>query len=204
MTDFARFLEIRKLYEMLLPKWMDEYNHTGNMMHNPYYIDFQSDFTPIEQSVWCDIRGAGLPFYPQIPVLNYFVDFGCPFKKIAIECDGYQWHDSKRDRIRDSRLAAEGWSVFRIPGHKCKKVMNRPYDNCDHDEDMSDTKEWYATTSEGLIYAIGNAFFYSQRFSIPERDKQVAIMALRQSCTTGIEYVDCYKTKKNKGLAEYL
>ena len=50
---------------------------------------------------------------------RYFVDFGDPWRQIAIECDGAQWHDEKADAIRDSNLAGLGWIVHRISGRDC-------------------------------------------------------------------------------------
>jgi len=38
--------------------------------------------SPIEFNVWSDIRSNGLMFYPQFPVLNYFIDFADPIRKI--------------------------------------------------------------------------------------------------------------------------
>jgi very-short-patch-repair endonuclease len=158
MSDFDKFLEIRRIYARVLPKWMADYKATGRQMHDPYLMDWQ--FTPIEHSVWQDIRCAGLPFFPQMPVLNYFLDFGNPFLKIGIECDGKQWHDKDRDAIRDARLSAEGWEIYRIPGHECKRTVGM--------ENLSDQSErpsvgelsrYYMDTSEGLIDAIKFQYF---------------------------------------------
>lgn len=160
MSGFAEFLAIRKLYAKVMPNWIEDYKATGRMYHDPYFHEWK--FSPIEYSVWCDLRCAGLPFYPQVPVLNYFLDFGCPFKKIGIECDGAQWHDHDRDAERDERLSAEGWEIFRIPGHECKRSITLP-----ENEGMADPREatfgelsrYYMDTSEGLIEAIGAHYF---------------------------------------------
>lgn len=89
---------------------------------DPYEIwDWVMAFTPIESAVWTDIRGRGLDLWPQLPVGRYFVDFGNPVARVAIECDGKDFHDERRDASRDAELARSGWRVWRIPGWACIK-----------------------------------------------------------------------------------
>lgn len=105
---------IRQVYERLLPSIIKNYPRT-----DPYFIDWFSIFTPIEHNVWNDIRCLGLPMYPQFPVKGYFVDFGDPVKKIAIEADGKRWHtDVERDKERQEHIEQEGWTVYRIEGRQ--------------------------------------------------------------------------------------
>ena len=155
MSDFSKFLEIRKAYAKLLPAWLEHYDRTGDMRQDPYFMDWE--FTPIEQNVWGDIRTLGLPFFPQVPVLNYFIDFGNPFLKIGIECDGKAWHDYDLDRARDARLAAAGWTIFRIEGHECKRVVTPDFEN--EDADPGELVRYYSTTSEGILTAIKRKYF---------------------------------------------
>ena len=87
---------------------------------DPYEVRWSEVFTPIEMAIWHEIRRAGLVFYPQLPVGAAFVDFGNPFHKIAIECDGKDYHlDKLKDKRRDEMLARRGWQVFRITGADC-------------------------------------------------------------------------------------
>ena len=153
--EFKKFLEIRKMYSELLPAWILEYEKTGDMRQDPYFMNWE--FTPIEEMVWRDIRTFGIPFFPQIPVLNYFLDFGCPFLKIGIECDGKAWHSHDLDKARDARLAAEGWMIFRIEGHECKRFID-PWDECE-EENSQLIKDYFMTTSEGIISAIKRKYF---------------------------------------------
>jgi very-short-patch-repair endonuclease len=89
---------------------------------DPYAIwDWGIAFTPIEAAVWTDIRGRGLDLWPQLPVGRYFVDFGNPVARVAIECDGKDFHDERRDALRDAELARSGWRVWRVPGWACLK-----------------------------------------------------------------------------------
>lgn len=89
---------------------------------DPYWWDGIVEMTPIERSMWCDIRCVGVVFYPQYPVSNFFVDFANPQWKIAIECDGKDWHDPAKDAVRDAHLRDIGWRVFRFTGSDCNKV----------------------------------------------------------------------------------
>lgn len=100
---------------------------------DPYAIaDWPSLFTPIEAALWVDIRCAGLAMWPQLPVGRYFVDFGNPVARVAIECDGAKYHDAQKDAARDAEMSRLGWTVLRIPGWRCKKEAP------DLDEGLSD------------------------------------------------------------------
>lgn len=151
MNSFSKFLAIRAAYAKLLPLWMDEYERTGDMRHDPYFMNW--NFSPIETHVWNEIRTLGLPFYPQVPVLNYFIDFGCPFLKIGIECDGKAWHNAEEDAVRDERLSEEGWMIFRIEGHECFRLIE-PWEIYDKYERANKIEEYFMTTSEGVLSAI--------------------------------------------------
>lgn len=115
-NDWAR---IRKTYERLMPRLMaaprdewafDAYFWDNGMVH----------MTPIESWLWGDLRQVGAIVYPQFPIGNVFVDFANPVAKVAIECDGAAYHqDRDKDRLRDERLQALGWTVYRIPGWMC-------------------------------------------------------------------------------------
>lgn len=86
---------------------------------DPYELEVE--FTPIERAFWHDIRCKGIVMYPQYPVGRVFVDFANPVAKVAVECDGKQWHDAEKDAIRDAKLAKLGWTVYRITGSDCLK-----------------------------------------------------------------------------------
>lgn len=87
---------------------------------DPYAWDVFIKLTPIEQSLWSDIRNANVVMYPQYPVGKYFVDFANPVAKVAIECDGKAYHlDKEKDAARDADLNSKGWTVYRITGREC-------------------------------------------------------------------------------------
>ena len=77
--------------------------------------------SPIEQNLWSDIRTADLVLYPQWPVAGFFVDFGNPVARVAIECDGKAFHDAARDVPRQKAIEAKGWTVYRFPGWMCNQ-----------------------------------------------------------------------------------
>ena len=95
---------------------------------DPYQLgNWPEVFTPIEYALWFEIRGRGLDLWPQLPVDRFFVDFGNPVAKVAIECDGKEWHkDSAKDQERDNKLERMGWMVLRIPGWQCnRRILDR-------------------------------------------------------------------------------
>ena len=95
--------------------------------YEAYPVDWNEVFSPIERRCWESIRCIGrLPFYPQYPVDRFFVDFGDPIYRIAIECDGKNWHDKARDESRDSIIRSVGWSVFRVTGRQCNLPDDDP------------------------------------------------------------------------------
>ncbi len=76
--------------------------------------------TPIEAVVWEELRDAGAVMYPQFPVGPYFVDFGNPVAKVAIECDGLLYHlNTTADALRQLAIEDLGWIVWRITGADC-------------------------------------------------------------------------------------
>lgn len=87
---------------------------------DPHEIDWGPLFTPIEQDLWEAIRQERIVMYPQHPVAGFFVDFGNPKARVAIECDGKAFHlDAVRDRQRQSEIEAKGWHVYRFSGTDC-------------------------------------------------------------------------------------
>lgn len=97
---------------------------------DPNAIEWHSYMTPIEQAVWSEIREHGVVMYPQHPVGNYFVDFGHPLARIAIECDGKQFHqDKEKDVARQREIEAKGWRVYRISGSMCMRQPKASLDD---------------------------------------------------------------------------
>lgn len=66
---------------------------------------------------------------------DYRIDLAIvsPFKRIAVEADGAQWHaspdDQTRDRARDRALVLDGWTVLHFSGRE----IHRTPDACARD-----------------------------------------------------------------------
>ncbi len=178
------FKKIREHYEYLTPyiesnskfglvRWADPYSRSFNW--NEY-------FSPIEEATWHVIRGCGkVPMYPQYPVDKYFVDFGNPVTKIAIECDGKEWHkDKEKDEKRDKVLAEAGWIVYRISGRDCLRPVPDGYydDYLMPDEIYRILRTFYETTIEGLVRAIGIVHFNMKPFNKHEEEVSLAVKCL--------------------------
>lgn len=87
--------------------------------------------TPIERNLWADIRTADVVMYPQYPVGKVFVDFANPVAKVAIECDGKEFHqDVRKDIERDRLLESLGWRVYRITGADCNQDFDEEVMKC--------------------------------------------------------------------------
>ncbi len=157
---FEYIPQIKSHYEYLTPyilkardnRWVDPYTS----------FNWNSIFSPIEESVWQDLRRFGqVPLYPQYPAGKYFLDFGNPKFKVALECDGKEWHlDKDKDAKRDIDLFKDGWHVFRITGAECYQITEHydsRYDFDDHTR--ANILEQYYSGSEGLLKAIGIFYF---------------------------------------------
>lgn len=151
-----RWAALRRLYKL-----------TAGDHYHPYLIDWTRIFTPIERHAWGAIRDCGLPFFPQYPIGRYFVDFAEPLHKLVIECDGRRWHDADRDRQRDHELNQRGWTVFRVSGADCNRILKTPGEvreaqmdgDLKTEEAFQKASAWYETTVDGLVAAIAWGYF---------------------------------------------
>lgn len=135
--------------------------------YKPYLADFGNTLTPIEAAVWMYIRAAGIPFYPQYPAHGVIFDFADPHKHIAIECDGKAWHDADKDAERDAKVLKHGWTVYRIPGHKCMRVLPNKqdlkemlrYEEISESEHHERLYRWLDDTAEGIVSQIADRHY---------------------------------------------
>lgn len=166
---------IRDHYALLMPEIMDSkpwgygigaYEWDGKDM---IYM------TPIEWAMWQDIRCTGLVMYPQFPVAGFFVDFGNPVAKVAIECDGAMWHDPVLDAKRDEILQKHGWRVYRMTGRDCNKIGGE-------DEDGHCTP----SPAEALCMEIGERHKMISRFA--DKDDSISEWVdMREACKLMLE-----------------
>lgn len=87
--------------------------------------------SPLETQVLRLLRDEGLP----IPMLQFVVrdgdrfigrvDFAYPEQRVAIEVDGFRYHDDRRsfdaERARGNELQARGWLVLRVTARHLEK-----------------------------------------------------------------------------------
>ena len=150
---------------------------------HPEAFDWNVLLSPIEMDAWISIRGKGIPMYPQYPVLKYYVDFGNPYFKIAIELDGKDYHDPEKDRKRDIELNAVGWKVFRIPGYKMVRQVKDSSDfeswelRENYDEVMEAMHHWILETGDGVIEAVSQVYFTKRPLS--RIDKEIYTLCQR-------------------------
>lgn len=191
------FVDIANHYKYLTPMIEQASYKYPRRWVDPYCggIDWGKVFSPIEEVTWMSIRSYGqVPLYPQYPVLKYYIDFANPVKKIGIECDGKQWHENRteKDLQRDIELAKEGWTIFRISGSDCVRVIDEYYDRYDiGKEEAEDVLRKYYSTIDGLIKAIGIYFFgcSDHYFFYPEYSlaQQCLLKYVSKSCYNNIE-----------------
>jgi very-short-patch-repair endonuclease len=135
----------------------------GEWFDDGYSWDHEAGIilTPIERALWHDIRAEDLVLYPQFPVGRFFVDFGNPICRVAIECDGERWHqDAQRDAERQRQIEAMGWAVYRITGRDC----------------FTDTKEVEDENGKPIVALSAARFFV--------RDVAAKHPQLRRGCST--------------------
>lgn len=109
--------------------------------------------------------------FPQVPVGGYFVDFGDPIRKIALEADGRDWHDRDKDTARDGDLwANHGWRVYRVKGYQTmpRSRPETPWEDpdfcrMDADDRRALIKLWANKDCEALVWAIAVVYHGASR-----------------------------------------
>lgn len=189
---------IKNHYEHLTPYILEAYNKVKCRWTDPYSsgINWPKMFSPIEEVTWGCIRSFGrAPLYPQYPVGRYFTDFGNPAVKIAIECDGKEWHlDKSKDMLRDRELKKLGWIVYRINGADCNRIYQqfeelKEYNDYTKDEKYYILQEYFSTTVEGLIRAIG-IFHFDYEAYMHKEELKLAYKCLRERISINDDVLD--------------
>lgn len=199
---------IREHYELKRERILHTYNKCQHRWTSPYsnMINWPEHFSPIELDFWLSVRSfGGCPLYPQYPVGNYFSDFGHPGPKIAVECDGKQWHqDKEKDDCRDEDFMRMGWTTFRITGADIFKnhdqypeIISACIDGLEGA--YNKLIDYYMTTSEGLLRSLSFLYFGFQ----PRIDEEVNLFhkcLLNRVCVGEDKFRDRYDiiTKNHK------
>jgi len=175
---------IKQHYSEILPRIM---SRDKGQWVAPYtdLVDWNLLFSPIEEQTWMALRSFGkCPLYPQYPIDRFFVDFGNPKFKVAIECDGKEWHqDKEKDAKRDMILLEQGWHIFRISGADCFRLTDNYHDRFEDqksDDEVCDILKSYYCTIEGLIKAISFFYFDFKDYSIFDNESEIAFDCLRK------------------------
>jgi len=83
--------------------------------------------SPIERRLYDALLSRGHYIVTQYPMGRYRIDIAFPQYKLAVECDGRQFHSTKeameRDRRKDNYLRSNGWTVIRISGRTINKSL---------------------------------------------------------------------------------
>lgn len=147
MRKFAAYKKFYNSVDLLTAEWKRDV---------ACGFDWSEILSPIERSLWDILRTGRVPFYPQYPVLNRFVDFGNPYLKIAIEADSKKWHDPLKDAERDEQLLKVGWITYRIPSRELLGDVpdwERLY--LLQEDDAHDlARQWLLETAEGMSMAL--------------------------------------------------
>ena len=82
----------------------------------PAFIGYNYDWTPNAEQAWFCQKAGGMTLFPLFPFLQYFLDFGDPFRKIAvlIEEKAKPWTDGEALINQERLLRFSGWRTFRI------------------------------------------------------------------------------------------
>jgi very-short-patch-repair endonuclease len=82
----------------------------------------------IEDILLREFNLRGIYLIPQFQIGRYRIDLALPEKKLAIECDGKEWHSTeeqiKRDNIRQKEIEDLGWVVIRFSGSEIYKFAD--------------------------------------------------------------------------------
>lgn len=157
-----------------------------------YPIDWSLIHTPIENDAWISIRRKGkIVLYPQYPVLNYQVDFGNPYLKIALELDGKEFHiDKLKDAQRDENLRKAGWTVFRVTGTEMWRTRFKDFSDFEgeswYENGQDEIENWILNTGDGVIEALRAVYFIRQQPLTDELDTflRFCYRSLEKHCTT--------------------
>ncbi len=74
--------------------------------------------TPIEEIMQRALIDANIAFKTQVRIGNYFADFlvESQGRKFVVECDGRDYHNPYRDKIRDTQIESHGYNTLRFTG----------------------------------------------------------------------------------------
>jgi len=186
MIDNSKnFIERHVAYRFLYKYFNDiiiKYSEENKRFRiNLDYYRFIRYFTPIEHFVYDLTRiNRTIQLHPQYPVGKYILDFGNPYFKIGVECDGKEFHNFEKDHNRDLDLYNNyGWKIYRIKGVECYSKYKNKYrfesDFFEHNNEIDNEEKFlfydyfYNNMAEGILMAISHYYLnehsYMDRYS---------------------------------------
>lgn len=165
------YRKLKDIYEIHTTDIMEAYSYGNDVWSDPYFVDWMPLFSPIETHMWYILRGGMTPFYPQYPIEGAILDFAHIGLKIAIECDGKDWHEEGKDKKRDLRLMESGWKTFRIKGSEFYTKFKFPDEISDYldeyyrIEDNDEYINYVMNTPEGVVEAIKKYYIYEEGYN---------------------------------------
>ncbi|WP_350302603.1 endonuclease domain-containing protein [Peribacillus frigoritolerans] len=95
----------------------------------PYFVELDKCQSPIEKRVLKALWMRDYKPTTQYPIRRYRIDVAFPEYRLAIECDGKEFHSSKKakahDRKRDAYLRSIGWKTLRFSGSAINGNMSK-------------------------------------------------------------------------------
>ena len=83
--------------------------------------------SPIERQLYDALVFRGYAVNTQVPCGKYRIDIALVGPRIAIECDGKEFHSSPKQKAHDRRknayLCKNGWKVMRFSGRQINRGM---------------------------------------------------------------------------------
>jgi very-short-patch-repair endonuclease len=166
-NSFERKIVLRQYYMDAMPEIINLARQSLSAWASVYPFDWK--FNENEQSLWSSIRSNPMVMYPEFPVFNYFVDFGNPYLRIAIEADSKKFHSKEKDAERDRKLLQINWKTFRVSYEENFTPFKELGDIAEmismgnESEAMEEMENWVLKTSDGVVDAIYFFYFMSDK-----------------------------------------
>lgn len=99
---------------------------------NPWFFETNIERT-FREELQSRNLALGIDFSIQYPLkYSFILDIAFPDQKVAVELDGTYWHTKKknrrRDKMKDSILRKEGWTVIRFTDDEILSNVSRCVD----------------------------------------------------------------------------
>lgn len=100
---------------------------------NPTLNRSKVDNSLIQKMLWNEVKLrwpelAQAEYKNAVPGRKFRIDIAIPSVKLAIECDGWQFHgkfkeDFAKDRVRQNLMVINGWRILRFTANQIRTEM---------------------------------------------------------------------------------